>query len=105
MLSTLAFSLYGEAKNVIVVKKDPCTNSPKYPRSPTCPIIGEQEDFNFTFSPNLAGCQIDIISKGEIIFSTHIDENGSVELPESLEGEFELHLYVGENVFSGLIVL
>lgn len=41
MLSTLAFSIYGEAKNVIVVKKDPCTNSPKYPRSPTCPIIGE----------------------------------------------------------------
>ena len=40
-----------------------------------------------------------------VVFSTQIDENGCVELPESLEGEFELRLYVGENVFSGLIVL
>ena len=40
-----------------------------------------------------------------VVFSTQIDENGCVELPESLEGEFELRLYVGENVFSGWIEL
>lgn len=38
-----------------------------------------------------------------VVFSTQIDENGSVELPENLEGEFELRLYVGENVYVALV--
>ena len=36
-----------------------------------------------------------------VVFSTQIDENGCVELPESLEGEFELRLYVGDMIYKG----
>lgn len=71
MLSTLAFSIYGEAKNVIVVKKDPCTNSPKYPRSPTCPIIGEQEDLTSLSVQILQDVKL-ILSLKEKSFSLHI---------------------------------
>lgn len=59
----------------------------------------------FFFDTDLVGFNVELISDEMVIFSTQIDENGCVELPENLEGEFELRLYVGENVFSGLIVL
>lgn len=62
-------------------------------------------ELRFFFDTDLVGVNVELIYDEMAIFSTHIDENGSVELPESLEGEFELRLYVGENVFSGLIVL
>ena len=58
-----------------------------------------------TFDASLEGANIDVVSDEMAVFSTHIDENGCVELPESLEEEFELRLYIEENVFSGLIVL
>lgn len=59
----------------------------------------------FFFDTDLVGFNVELISDEMVIFSTQIDENGCVELPESLEGEFELRLYVGDNVFSGWIEL
>ena len=69
------------------------------------PIYAFQDGNLLTFDASLEGANIDVVSDEMAVFSTHIDKNGCVELPESLEGEFELRLYVGENVFSGWIEL
>ncbi len=42
----------------------------------------------------------------EVVYSTIItDANGTVQLPEDLSGNFELHLYWGGFVFVGEIEL
>lgn len=76
-----------------------------FERTPSKPLYATQMGTKIFFDTDLVGVNVELISDEMVVFSTHIDENGCVELPESLEGEFELRLYVGENVFSGLIVL
>ena len=84
--------------------------SPRYEktpfeRTPSKPLYATQMGTKIFFDTDLVGVNVELISDEMVVFSTQIDENGCVELPEDLEGEFELRLYVGENVFSGLIVL
>lgn len=92
-------------KKKVTLKTTPYKALGGMKRSPILPIYAFQDGNLLIFDASLEGANIDVVSDEMVIFSTHIDENGSVELPESLEGEFELRLYVGENVFSGLIVL
>ena len=76
-----------------------------FERTPSKPLYATQMGTNLFFDTDLVGFNVELISDEMAVFSTQIDENGCVELPESLEGEFELRLYVGENVFSGWIEL
>ena len=82
--------------------------SPRYEktpfeRTPSKPLYATQMGTKIFFDTDLVGVNVELISDEMAIFSTHIDENGCVELPENLEGEFELRLYVGENVYVALV--
>ena len=82
--------------------------SPRYEktpfeRTPSKPLYAMQMGTNLFFNTDLVGFNVELISDEMVVFSTQIDENGSVELPENLEGEFELRLYVGENVYVALV--
>ena len=92
-------------KKKVTLKTTPYKALGGMKRSPILPIYAFQDGNLLTFDASLEGANIDVVSDEMVVFSTHIDENGCVELPESLEGEFELRLYIEENVFSGLIVL
>lgn len=92
-------------KKKVTLKTTPYKALGGMKRSPILPIYAFQDGNLLIFDASLEGANIDVVSDGMAVFSTHIDENGCVELPENLEGKFELSLYVGEKVFSGLIVL
>ncbi len=92
-------------KKKVTLKTTPYKALGGMKRSPILPIYAFQDGNLLTFDASLEGANIDVVSDEMAVFSTHIDKNGCVELPESLEGEFELRLYVGENVFSGWIEL
>lgn len=109
LLAFVSFTLFANAMPIELRYTckyiDPSSLAMKRKRTPPPTIIVDQNNRTFTFPLSCVETKIEIISNEMVIFSTQIDENGCVELPENLEGEFELCLYVGENVFSGLIVL
>lgn len=109
LLAFVSFTLFANAMPIELRYTckyiDPSSLAMKRKRTPPPTIIVDQNNRTFTFPLSCVETKIEIISDEMVIFSTHIDKNGCIELPENLEGEFELCLYVGENVFSGLIVL
>lgn len=109
LLAFVSFTLFANAMPIELRYTsryiDPSSLGLKRKRTPPLPIIVDQNNRTFTFPLSCVETKIEIISDEMVVFSTQIDENGCVELPESLEGEFELRLYVGENVFSGWIEL
>ena len=88
-------------KKKVTLKTTPYKALGGMKRSPILPIYAFQDGNILTFDASLEGADIDVVSDEMVVFSTHIDENGSVELPESLEGEFELRLYVGDMIYKG----
>ena len=109
LLAFVSFTLFANAMPIELRYTckyiDPSSLAMKRKRTPPLPIVVDQDNRTFTFPLSCVDTKIELISDEMVVFSTQIDENGCVELPESLEGEFELRLYVGENVFSGWIVL
>lgn len=88
-------------KKKVTLKTTPYKALGGMKRSPILPIYAFQDGNLLIFDVSLEGANIEIISDEMVVFSTQIDENGCVELPESLEGEFELRLYVGDMIYKG----
>lgn len=92
-------SLHTEAKRVVITKKDPIVVAPKYPRTPTERIVADLQANVLNFDLGLVYSNIEIIKDNAVIYSAVINENGIVELPEELCGEYELRVYVGDAVY------
>ena len=84
---------------------DPITGQPIKKRSPVMPIIAEQDGHSLKLSSAFMGSTLEVVSNEMGIFKGYIDENGIVELPEELCGEYELRVYVGDAVYSACIIL
>lgn len=84
---------------------DPITGQPIKKRTPVMPIIAEQDGHSLKFSPAFFCSTVEVVSDEMGIFKGYIDENGIVELPEKLCGEYELRVYVGDNIYAAYIIL
>ena len=79
---------------------------PVFPRSPIYIPSVYLSEYTLLFEECCIGCEIEIMENDEVVYSTIItDANGTVQLPEDLSGNFELHLYWGSFVFVGEIDL
>ena len=77
-----------------------------FPRSPIYIPTVYYSNHTLLFEECCIGCEIEIMENDEVVYSTIItDANGTVQLPEDLSGNFELHLYWGSFVFVGEIDL
>lgn len=88
-----------DAKRVVITKKDPVVVAPKYPPPPNGHIVADQQGNVLNFDLGLVYSNIEIIKDNAVIYSAVINENGIVELPEELCGEYELRVYVGDAVY------
>lgn len=53
------------------------------------------DDQTLTFDSSCIGCTIELVQNGEIVFTTVVDFNGEVEIPDNLNGLIELRIYRG----------
>ena len=74
-------------------------------RTPPAPISVTQSDHVFTFAEYLAGETIEIVSGDTVVYTSLICEDGTVQVPDNLVGEFTLVLYVGDKVYSCIVNL
>ena len=75
------------------------------PRTPAMPITALQSDHVFTFTECLAGETIEIVSGDTVVYTSVIGEDGTVQVPDNLTGEFTLVLYLGDKTYSAEVEL
>ena len=75
------------------------------PRTPAMPLTALQSDHVFTFSECLAGETIEIVSGDTVVYTSVIGEDGTVQVPDNLTGEFTLVLYLGDKTYSAEVEL
>lgn len=59
----------------------------------------------FTFPVYLVGETIEIVSGDTVVYTSVICEDGTVQVPDNLVGDFTLVLYVGDKVYSCIVNL
>ena len=74
-------------------------------RTPPAPISVTQSDHVFTFAEYLAGETIEIVSGDTVVYTSVIGEDGTVQVPDNLTGEFTLVLYLGDKTYSAEVEL
>ena len=75
------------------------------PRMPAAPIYVNQDGHAFTFQPSLAGETIEILSDGELLYTTIIGADGAVIVPDDISGEVELRLIRGSLAYHATVEL
>lgn len=75
------------------------------PKVPAVPISVVQSDHIFTFPDYLAGETVELLSGDTIIYTSVIGEDGTVVIPDHIEGVFELVLYVRDKKYSAEVEL
>lgn len=64
------------------------------------------DGYTLTFETSCIGCPITLVDEEDnIVYTTYVDETGTVELPTTLTGVFELQLIRGSITFVGEIEL
>lgn len=63
------------------------------------------DDYTLIFDTSFEGFTIELLQDEEVVYSDIIDENGEVQLPDNLVGEYELRFCVGSFTFVGEIDL
>ena len=101
-------SLYAEDDPVILHPK-PIGNGQGHGNKPRTPIAMPEvyiDGYTLTFDASCIGCPITFVDEEEnAVYTTYVDETGTVELPHSLTGTFELELVRGSITFVGEIEL
>ena len=76
------------------------------PRSPIAPIYVEQNDYTLSFDESCIGCSVTLIDdEDNIVYTDIVDENGIVELPNNLSGDYCIQIVRGRFCFWGYISL
>ena len=74
-------------------------------KQPATPIEIYQTDNVFFFGESFVGCAVSLLLNDVVMFSTEVDENGLVTIPETFIGTYELQLVVGDVVYWAMVEL
>jgi hypothetical protein len=72
-----------------------------YPRSPVEIPTVYYEDYVLMFDSSCIGCTIELVQNDVVVFTDVVDQNGEVEIPDTLVGLVELRLYRDGIMFVG----
>lgn len=75
-----------------------------YPKSPVEIPIVDLDDHTLYFTTSCVGDTLQLVQNGEVVYSTTITSD-EVNLPASLEGDFEIQIIRGNWLFYGDIEL
>lgn len=98
-------SIVDETISVQLRYNDPHDESHPVTRIPPAPISVTQSDHVFTFTEYLSGETIEIMSGGAVVYTSVIGEDGTVVIPDHIEGVLELVLYLGDKKYSAEVEL
>ena len=98
-------SIVDETISVQLRYNDPHDESHPVTRIPPAPISVTQSDHVFTFAEYLAGETIEIVSGDTVVYTSIIGEDGTVVIPDHIEGVLELVLYLGDKKYSAEVEL
>ena len=74
-------------------------------KGPETSIFVCQDAHFFIFGRDYAGCAVSLLSNNVAVFSTVVDEDGQVTIPETFSGTYELQLVVGNTVYWAMVEL
>lgn len=74
-------------------------------KGPETTVIIYQDDNDFDFGGGYAGFGVSLLLNDVVVFSTVVDEDGLVTIPETFSGTYELQLAVGDVIYWAMIEL
>lgn len=104
LLATNIQSSQAEDKPIIVKPYNPHTGQQQgnHPRTPIAIPEVYIDEYTLIFDASCIGCSIDILDENEtVVYTAIVDENGTVELPTTLAGTYELLFTRGSITFIG----
>lgn len=75
------------------------------PKSPEATLMIYQSGNSFYFGETLVGCTVTLLLNSAVIYSDFVGTDGTVTIPASFTGTFELCITIGTQVFSAEIEL
>lgn len=92
---------------VIMTEKvtNPSTQHGDPTKDPSSPLEIFQTDNVFFFGESYVGCVVSLLLNNVVVFSTVVDEDGLVTIPETFIGSYELQLAVGDVVYWAMVEL
>jgi hypothetical protein len=75
-----------------------------YPKSPIQPPVVDLDDHTLYFTTSCVGDTLQLVQNGVVVYSTVIASD-EVELPATLEGDFEIQIIRGSWLFYGDVEL
>ena len=76
-----------------------------FPKSPEATLLIYQSGNTFYFGESLAGCTVTLLLNNVEVYSAIVGNDGTVTIPTSFTGTFELCITIGSQVFSAEIEL
>lgn len=104
LLATNIQSSQAEDKPIIVHPRTPNHENVQsgHPRTPIAIPEVYIDEYTLIFDASCIGCSIDILDENEtVVYTAIVDENGTVELPTTLTGTYELLFTRGSITFIG----
>ena len=77
-------------------------NPPKFPKAT---LMIYQSGNSFYFGEALVGCAVTLLLNNVVVYSDFVGADGTVTIPSSFTGTFELCITIGTQVFSAEIEL
>ncbi len=92
---------------IIMIEKNdnPIGNHENPPKSPEATLIIYQNGNTFYFGESLAGCAVTLILNNVVVYSDIVGTDGTITIPASFTGTFELCITIDTQVFSAEIEL
>lgn len=74
-------------------------------KQPSVSLEIYQTDNVFFFGESFVGCAVSLLVNDVVVFSTEVNENGLVTIPETFIGTYELQLAVGDVIYWAMVEL
>lgn len=97
-----------KTNETLVLRQDPNVSGEHnpYPRVPAAPIYVFYEGNTLTFPSAFIGCEFSLVDVNEsLVYFDYVDENGIIEIPNTMEGVYELRLRIDDIIYISNIEL
>lgn len=115
LLFVFAFAIVNLAKANVTDGDDPIIMTEKVdnpisghgdpPKSPGSTLKIYQNGSTFYFGDSLVGCSVSILLNNVVAYTGTVGTDGTVTIPASFTGTFELQITIGSTVYSAYIDL
>ena len=108
-LTLVSFNIYkGDGPASLILNYIPPKNNNDNQggaRSPSTPVYAQQQNHTIIIGSAYEGCLIELLEQNEVIWSDYVGNDGTVVIPETIVGVFNLMFYVDDATYMGEVIL